>query len=93
MDQIMCRFDTIPSRTNDIQGTRQIRITHTGANRKGFTVALAAKGNGEKLPALIIFKNKNGELGPRVRAQLRIPSNVMVKASPNGWMTAAFYHW
>ena len=54
---------------------------------------MAAKGNGEKLPALVIFKERNGELGPRVRAQLRIPSNIRVKASPNGWMTAALYHW
>ena len=56
MDQTMCRFDMVPTRTNDIRGTRRIRITHTRANKKGFTVALAAKGNGEKLPALVIFK-------------------------------------
>ena len=89
----MCRFDMVPSRTNDIQGTRRVRITHTRANKKGFTVALAAKGNGDKLPVLIIFKEKNGQLGPRVQAQLRVPTNVRVKASPNGWMATALYHW
>ena len=45
MDQTMCRFDTVPRRTNDIRGNKHIRITHTRANKKGFTVALAARGN------------------------------------------------
>lgn len=93
MDQTMCRFDMVPRYTNDIRGTRTVRITHTRANKKGFTVALAAKGNGEKLPALLIFKERNGELGPRVRAKLTIPSNLRVKASQNGWMTTSLYHW
>ena len=93
MDQTMCRFDMVPSCTNKIRGTRRVRITHIRANKKGFTVALAAKGNGEKLPALVIFKERNGELGPWVCAQLRIPSNIRVKASLNGWMTGALYHW
>ena len=66
MDQTMCRFGMVPRHTNDIRGTRTVRIIHTRANKKGFTVALAAKGNGEKLPALVIFKEGNGELGPRV---------------------------
>ena len=51
MDQTMCRFDMAPSRTNDIVGKRSIRIVSTKATKKGFTVALAAKGNGKKLPA------------------------------------------
>ena len=36
---------------------------------------------------MMIFKEKNGVLGPRVKANLRIPTNVVVAASPNGWMT------
>ena len=89
----MCRFDMVPRRSNDIRGNKRIRITHTRANKKGFTVALAARGNGEKLPAMVIFKERNGRLGPRVSSQLQIPSNVRVKASQNGWMTADLYHW
>ena len=54
MDETMCRFDMVLGRTNDV--IRYIRIVSTKALKKGFTVALAAKGNGEKLPALIIFK-------------------------------------
>ena len=93
MDQTMCRFDMVPRNTNDIKGTRTVRIMYTRANKKGFTVALAAKGNGEKLPALVIFKERNGELGPRIRMQLTILRNVRVKASQNGWTTTSLYHW
>ena len=39
------------------------------------------------VPALIIFKERNGVLGPRVRAPLQYPDNVRVTASTNGWMT------
>ena len=57
----------------------------TKAKKKGFTVALAAKGNGDKVPALVIFKERDG---PRVRQSLVIPDNVQVTASTNGWMAA-----
>ena len=93
MDQTMCHFDMVPSRTNDIIGTRSVRISSTKATKKGFTVALAASGSGEKLPAMIIFKERGGQLGPRVKQSLVIPSNVRVNASKNGWMTAELYHW
>ena len=49
MDQTMCHFDMVPSQTNDVTGKHSIRITSTKAKKKGFTVALAAKGCGEKL--------------------------------------------
>ena len=93
MDQTMCRFDMVPTRTNDFTGTKSIRITSTKAKKKGFTVALAPKGNGDKLPALVIFKERRGELGPRVKKALNIPRNICVKASTNGWMTTSLYYW
>eukprot|EP00731_Ephydatia_muelleri_P018609 Em0011g649a len=93
MDQTMCRFDMPPNRTNHAIGSRSIRIANTKAAKKGFTVALAAYGCGVKLPALIIFKEKGGKLGPRVSKSLTIPSNVRVMASANGWMTSSLYHW
>lgn len=93
MDQTMCRFDMTPSRTNDVTGKRSIRITSTKAKKKGYTVALAARGSGEKFPALIVFKERGGQLGPRVRKSLVEHSNVRVSASTNGWMTAPVYHW
>lgn len=74
-------------------GTKSIRITTTKSTKKGFTVALAANGAGEKLPALIIFKEKGGKLGPRVSKSLSFPANVRVTATTNGWMTSPMYNW
>lgn len=79
--------------TNDVTGKQSIRVVSTKATKKGFTVALAAKGCGEKLPALVIFKERGGQLDPRVKQSLVIPTNVKVTASTNGWMTAPLYHW
>ena len=93
MDQTMCRFDMAPNRTNNTVGSKTVRIVTTKASKKGFTVALAANGAGEKLPALIIFKERGGKLGPRVSKLLTIPPNVKVMATRNGWMTAEMYHW
>lgn len=93
MDQTMCRFDMVPTRTNDSIGRKSIRIVSTKATKKGFTVALCANGAGEKVPAVIIFKENGGKLGPRVREKINCPPNVLVMASTNGWMTSNLYHW
>ena len=71
MDQFMCRFDMSGNRTNSVRGGRTIRIkTIPVQSRKWFTVALAASASGEKLPAFIIFKERNGILGARVLKKL-----------------------
>jgi DDE superfamily endonuclease/CENP-B N-terminal DNA-binding domain len=88
MDQTMVRFDNPDRRTNNTIGESRIRITNTGATRKGFTVALCVSASGEKLPAFIIFKERSGTIPTRVRCALEIPDNVVVEASLNGWMTA-----
>lgn len=94
MDQTMCRFDMPPKRTNSKKGAKTVRIKTTRVEKKGFTVALAAMADGTKLPAVIIFKERGGVLGERVRRSLRLPSNVRVRSSTNGWMTATEYqHW
>ena len=93
MDQTMSRFDTVPRRTNEVVGSRTVRIINTKAAKKGFTVALAASGTGVKLPATIIFKERGGQLGPRVRQSLVCPDNVIVTATENGWMTRDCYNW
>ena len=87
MDETMCRFDMLPGATNNVRGERDIRIASTGGSKKGFTVCLTATGNGGKKPALIVFKEARGVLPPRVAAQLRVPRNVRVTATINGWMT------
>ena len=81
-----------PSRTNATKGEKTVRIKTTRAEKKGFTVALAATADGQKLPAVIIFKEKGGTLGVRVKSKLKVPANVRVRASTNGWMTAPEYH-
>ena len=91
MDQTMCRFDMPYSRTNSIRGVETVRIKTTRAEKKGFTVALAASADGTKLPAVIVFKERGGVLGQRVMRSLTIPSNVVVRATRNGWMTSLEY--
>ena len=76
-----------------MKGERTIRIKTTRAEKKGFTVTLAATASGKKLPAVIVFNEHGGSLGVRVRRSLRIPPNVRVRATTNGWMTAEEYQY
>jgi len=71
MDQTMVRFDTTPKYTKNQIGDKSVRIATTGVHKKGATVALAASANGFKFPALIIFKEPGGKLGPRVRSSAK----------------------
>ena len=92
MDQTMVRFDMPSRHTNEIRGKKTVRVKTTGAQKKGFTVALAATASGGKLPAYIIFKEQGGVLCVRVKRALTFPSNVRVRATTNGWMTKEKYH-
>ena len=84
----MCHIDMAANTTNHVQGDRDIRIATTGGSKKGFTVALSALANGAKLPAFIVFKEgRTGRIPAGVFANLRIPNNIRVAASVNGWMT------
>ncbi len=58
MDQTMCQFDMPRTRTNDLRGSKTIRIKTTKAEKRGFTVALASTAAGEKLPAVVIFEKE-----------------------------------
>ena len=78
MDQTMCHFDMPKNRTNARRGGSTIRIKTTRAEKKGFTVALPASASGEKLPAVIKFKERGGRLGACVFKKLVITSNVHV---------------
>ena len=93
MDQTMVKFDSPPNCTNNIKGMRSVCIATTGAQKRGFTVALCPCADGRKLPAMIIFKERNGQLGKRVRASLQCPDNVRVTATTNGWMTEEKLLW
>jgi transposase-like protein len=93
MDQTMVHFDMPVRYTNDIAGSKQIRIKTTGNTKKGATVALCCSATGIKLPALLIFKEKGGVFGRHVAAGLQEAHNVRIQASKNGWMTQELYHW
>lgn len=67
MDQMMVCFDMPRARLTLLEARRTFRMKTTKAEKKGFTVALAATAAGEKLPAVIFFKEK-GVLGDQVRA-------------------------
>ncbi len=41
-------------------------------------MALASTAAGEKLPAVVIFKERKGVLGERIRKKLSIPSDVII---------------
>ena len=92
MDQTMVRFDMPCRRTNELKGKKTVRIKTSRAEKKGFTVALASTAAGDKLPAFLIFKERSGQLGQRVRRNLIYPGNVRVFASTNGWMTRELFH-
>ena len=94
MDQTMCWFDMPQRYTNDICGVRQVRLKTTGSTKRGFTVAFCCNAVGDKLPAMLIFKERNGVLGPLVVAQLELPPNVILAASISGCMTQhLFIQW
>ena len=63
----MCRFDMPRRRTNHSRGKKTIRVKTTRAEKKGFTVGLAATASEVRLPAVIILKERGGVLGARVR--------------------------
>ncbi|KAM7305427.1 hypothetical protein ISCGN_015324 [Ixodes scapularis] len=56
MDQTMVRMGTPANRTNNLACGSKLQIAHTGCARQGFTVALAARASGDKLPAFVILK-------------------------------------
>ena len=88
MDQTMVRFDMAPKSTNNAIGERTVRIATSGGSKRGFTVALCAMANGQKLPAYIVFKEGvRARIPPRVFAALVIPRNIRITASKNGWMS------
>ncbi|KAH7952948.1 hypothetical protein HPB49_002972 [Dermacentor silvarum] len=88
MDQTMVRLDSPENRTNNVVGESIVRIANTGCVRRGFTVALAACASGHKLPAFVILKKRSRRIPPKAFMSLRIPANVCVTASKNGWMTS-----
>ncbi|KAH7932500.1 hypothetical protein HPB52_024475 [Rhipicephalus sanguineus] len=88
MDPTMVRIDNPANRMNNAVGESTIWIANTGCAQRGFMVCLAACTAGHKLPAFIIFKEQSGKIPASAFASLRIPANVCLTATKNGWMTS-----
>ena len=56
MDETPMRFELPATQTLEFTWNRMVPITTCGADKQSFTVALAVKANGEKLPPKVIFK-------------------------------------
>ena len=71
------RFELPATRTLEFTGNRTVPILSCGGDKQSFTVVLAVKANGEKLPPKVIFKG--------VR-QLRIQIPPRMQVHKKGWM-------
>ena len=80
------RFELPATRTLEFTGNQTVPITTCGADKQSFTVALAVKANGEKLPPKIIFK------GVR-QLKIQVPPRMQVSIHKKGWMDEeGIYH-
>ena len=79
MDETPVWFD-MPSRyTVTRKGTRHVNLRATSNEKKRITVVLACKSNGEKLPPVVILKN---------RYKGHIPPGLQVWYQPKAWMNS-----
>ena len=70
MDETPMRFELPATRTLEFTGNRAVPITTCGADKQSFTVALAVKANGEKLPPKLTLK-ASGSLELTYRRECR----------------------
>ena len=87
MNQTICHFGMATSTTNHTVDSNTVMHATTGCAKRGFTVALCALASGEKKPAFICFKERSGTIPTGISQSLRVPDNVRLTASKNGWMT------
>lgn len=82
MDEVPVTFDMPSKFTIDQQGSQDIRVTTSGAEKTRFTVVLCVTASGIKLPAYVIFKRKTIPKGT-------FPSNILVSANEKSSMTSS----
>ena len=73
------RFKLPATRMLEFTGNRIVPITTCAADKQSFTVAIAVKANGEKLPSKVIFK------GVR-QLRINVPPRIQVSVHKKGWM-------
>lgn len=79
MDETLMRFELPATRTLEFSGTRTVPILSRGGDKQSFTVVLAVKANGEKLPPKVIFQ------GVR-QLRIKVPRRMQVSVHKNAWM-------
>ena len=81
MDETLMRFELPSMRSLEFTGSRTVQVKTCGAEKRGFTVTLAA--DGTKLPPKVIFK------GVRSPRDLVVPESLHVSFHKKGWMDEA----
>lgn len=79
MDETPMRFELPATRTLELTSNWTVPILLCSGDKQSFTVILAVKANGEKLPPKVIFK---GVRQPRIQ----IPPRMQVLVPKKGWM-------
>ena len=87
MDQTSVNLVSPGKKTVSHKGAKQVAVRRPPGTKIKYTVTLLIRANGEKLPAIVVFKtaSKNGKLPPREKKKYDIFENVMVTASNSGW--------
>ena len=79
MDETPMRFELPATRKFEFTGNRTVPILSCGGDKQSFTVVLAVKASGEKLPLKVIFK------GIR-QLRIQVPPRMQVSVHKKGWM-------
>ena len=78
MDETLMRFELPATRTLEFTGNRTVPILSCGGDKQSFTVALAVKASGEKIPPKVIFKGV-------CQLRIQVPPRMQVSVHKKGW--------
>ena len=86
-DQTSVRHVNPEQTTLERTGAKEVIVTHLAVENECFTVSLEIQADGQKIPAVIVFKRycKDGTLSQRTTDALEIPENVIIKSSGKAW--------
>ncbi|CAG9331671.1 unnamed protein product [Blepharisma stoltei] len=86
-DETRFDWDVKSKFTYDFKGTQRILGVQSAKMNHFITVMLMIRADGEKMPALLIFQEKNGQIPNLVRERLNIPENVIIKSNKSGYIS------
>ena len=79
IDGTPMRFELPATRTLEFTGNRTVLILSCGGDKQSFTVVLAVKADGEKLPPKVIFKGFH-------QLRIEVPRRMQVSVHKKAWM-------